>query len=301
MTDHDPRASAQGLEFLRRLENWAATDVSTTTAAARDVLLAHLRAEQAANGDNGLVHQLAARALDVATSDLQGGVSPADLRLHLAQSCVAERTDLEAARAAVARTATALVPQSGAWIGTLGGSSTVALALLELQRRGRGPRALVAEGRPLLLGRELATTLTSAGVPTWLVVDGALPMLLSQATDLWLGAAAVTDRGAIVPVGGYAAALAAREHSVPVHVLAPRRRFLPATTAALRIEETTPDEVWPDATASGVRARSVRVEMLPLELVRGVVVEDGVLGASEAATVARERALPDPLADAPSR
>ena len=149
MTDHDPRASAQGLEFLRRLENWAATDVSTTTAAARDVLLAHLRAEQAANGDNGLVHQLAARALDVATSDLQGGVSPADLRLHLAQSCVAERTDLEAARAAVARTATALVPQSGAWIGTLGGSSTVALALLELQRRGYEPYATWRNGHPV--------------------------------------------------------------------------------------------------------------------------------------------------------
>lgn len=300
MTEHPIGASAEALGFLARLERWTATDVATDLDAARAALLAFLRGEQAVHAANGLVHQLAARALDVAGAAADPAAGVAGLRARLAQSCVAERADLEGARAAVARTATALVTQRGAWIATLGGGSTVALALRELHGLDRGPRALVAEGRPLLGGRAVAEELGRAGVPTWVVVDGALPMLLSQAAGLWLGADAVTDRGAIVAAGGYAAALAAREHSVPVHVLATRRRFLPAVTGALRIEEMPPAEVW-DAPPPGVRPRNVRADLLPLELVHGVVVEDGVLGPTESATVARERPLPEPLAGPPAR
>ena len=293
-------ASAAALGMLDRLERWAAVDTSPGAKAARDALLALLRGEQAARPESGLVHQLAVRALDVAEAAVAQGEAAAGLRARLAQSCAAERDDLEAARAAVARTAGALGPPRGAWIATVSSSATVRDALLGLHRRGLGPRALVAEGRPRLAGRALAGELGVAGLPVWLVVDGALPMLLAQAAGLWLGADAVTDRGAVVPVGGYAAALAAREHSVPVHVLAARRKFLPAATAALRIEELPPGEVW-DAPAPGVRPRNVAAEMLPLELVRGVVVEDGALGPTEAATLARERALPDALAAAPER
>lgn len=300
MSEQAAGASAEALGFLARLERWAAADVTTATAAAEAALLAWLRDEQADHAANGLVHQLAARALDVAAAAREQGAAPAELRTRLAQSCLAERADLEAARAAVARTAAALVGQRGAWIATLGAGSTVALALLELQRLDRGPRALVGEGRPRLGGRALAAELGRAGVPTWLVVDAALPMLLSQASDLWLGADAVTDRGAVVAVGGFAMALAAREHSVPVHVLASRRRFLPAATGALRIAEMPPEEVW-DAPPAGVRPRNVHADLLPLELVRGVVVEDGVLGPTESATVARERPLPEPLAGPPAR
>lgn len=297
---HEPGASAEALSFLDHLERWAAIDTSADAATLHTALLAHLRGAQAAHAANGLVHQLAARALDVADAGLHRTGPPAALRVQLAQSCAAERADLEGARAAVARTASALLPERGAWVATLSGSTTVRAAVLELHGRDRGPRVLVGEGRPLLHGRALASALGLAGVPAWLVVDAALPMLLSQAAALWLGADAVTERGAIVAVGGFAVALAAREHSVPVHVLAPRRKFLPGTTAALQIAERPASEVW-DAPTAGVRPRNVHAELVPLELLRGVVVEDGVLGPTEAATVARERELPGPLAEAPGR
>jgi translation initiation factor 2B subunit (eIF-2B alpha/beta/delta family) len=293
-------ASGAALGFLARLERWTAVDTSVDAVALQAALLSHLRAEQAAHAANGLVHQLAARALDVADAGLHRGEPAPGMRAQLAQSCAAERADLEGARAAVAHTASRLLTQRGAWIATLSGSTTVRAALLELHGRDRGPRALVGEGRPLLHGRALASALGLAGVPTWLVVDAALPMLLSQAAALWLGADAVTDRGAVVAVGGFAVALAARESSVPVYVLAPRRKFLPGTTAALQIAERPPAEVW-DAPTAGVRPRNVHAEMLPLELLRGVVVEDGVLGPTETATVARERPLPAPLTVAPER
>jgi translation initiation factor 2B subunit (eIF-2B alpha/beta/delta family) len=111
---------------------------------------------------------------------------------------------------------------------------------------------------------------------------------------LWIGADAVTERGVINKVGSFAAALAAREHSVPVYALAGRRKFIPAATRALQILEMDPAEVW-DRPPEGVRPRNVYFELVPIELLRGVVVEDGVLGPTETATLARERALPDAL------
>ena len=81
---------------------------------------------------------------------------------------------------------------------------------------------------------------------------------------------------------------------MPVYVLSVRREFIPAATEALRITELPPEQVWDDP-APGVRPRNVCVELVPFELIRGVVVEDGVLGVTEAAQLARERELPEAL------
>ena len=54
------------------------------------------------------------------------------------------------------------------------------------------------------------------------------------------------------------------------------------------------DEVWESPPAL-VEPRNVYFELVPMPLLRGVVVEDGVLPPGEAAAVARERALPGEL------
>jgi translation initiation factor 2B subunit (eIF-2B alpha/beta/delta family) len=157
------------------------------------------------------------------------------------------------------------------------------------------PRVLVSESRPHLEGREFAAEVAGAGIPTWIVADAALPLLVSGARMVWIGADAITDRGVVNKVGSFAVALAAREQSVPIYVIATRRKFLPATTRALKILEMSPDEIWPDA-PPGVRPRNVYFELVPFELIRGIVVEDAVLGGSEARMVALDRALPEELA-----
>lgn len=280
--------------FLDRLEHFAATDVSSSLAALRQALLAWLRDEQASQPSMALVHQLAARALDVADTAVAGNATPPDLRQRLAASCDAERDDLAAAVRDIAKTATALVPERQAWIATLSHSRIVVDALRSLQAAGREPRAIVGEGRPRFEGRRAAAELAAAGIPVWLVADAALPLLLSQTHQVWIGADAVTDRGVVNKIGSFAAALAAREHSRPVYALAGRRKFLPASSGALRIVEMPPEEIW-EAPAEGVQARNVYFELVPLELLRGVVVEDAVLGPTESAQLARERELPAPL------
>uniref|UniRef100_A0A832MIP9 Translation initiation factor eIF-2B n=1 Tax=Eiseniibacteriota bacterium TaxID=2212470 RepID=A0A832MIP9_UNCEI len=295
--DHASGSSDVAIAFLDHLARWAASDRSPDAAAFRDALFAELRAAQAAQPTMALVHQFAARALDVVMTGVVRGDRPADLRAHLAASCAAERDDLASGLEGVARTACALLERRGAWIATLSASGAVRGAILEAKRRGLEPRALIAEGRPNLEGRALAASLAARGVPVWLVTDAALPLLLSQAAAVWIGADAVTDAGVVNKIGSYAAALAAREHSVPVFALAGRRKFLPAATPALRIVEMPPAEVW-EAPAPGVQPRNVYFELVPMALLRGVVVEDAVLGPGEAATLARERALPEELARA---
>src|SRR6266571_1281186 len=178
-------SSDVGLAFLAELERFAATDRSSSPAALRGALLQYLRAVQALQPTLALVHQLAARALVVADAGLARGDSVAELRAQLARSCAAERADLEAGLQAVAATAVELLGQRGAWVATLSVSGAVRAALVEAARAGRAPRVLVGEGRPRLEGRLMAEALARAGIETWLVVDAALPLLVSQARAVW--------------------------------------------------------------------------------------------------------------------
>jgi translation initiation factor 2B subunit (eIF-2B alpha/beta/delta family) len=281
--------------FLESLLRFIAADPSHGPADLRAALLPWLRAAQTSQPTMALVHQLAARALEVADAGVARGDRVADLRRAIEESCAAELADLAVVRRAVVHQALQLLAARGAWIATLSSSSLVRDALLAAREAGLDPRALVAESRPLCEGRTLANALAIREVPVWLVVDAALPLVLSQAQMLWIGADAVTELGVLNKVGSFAAALAAREHSVPVYALASRRKFLPASTRALRIDEMPPAEVWNDPPA-GVRPRNVYFELVPIELLRGIVVEDAVLPPGEAAQLARERALPRELA-----
>ena len=283
--------------FLDALERWAAMDRSASAAALRAALLPWLRAAQAAQPSMALVHQLSARALAVADTGVARGDGAADLRAHLAASCAAERRDLAQAVVDAARVAAQLVPAAEPWIATLSQSEGVLVALQALAALGRKPRVIVGEGRPRLEGRDTARALAEAGIETWLVADAALPLLLSQTNALWLGADAVTEQGILNKIGSYTAALAAREHGVPAWAIAVRRKLLPASTGALGIAEMPAAELWGEA-PRGVRPRNVYFEMVPTALLRGVVVEDGVLGPTEVAVAARDRELPAEL-DAP--
>ena len=294
-TDRASGAGDVALGFLTALERWCAVDTSTTPIAFRTALLAWLREAIAAQPSMALVHQLAGRALLVADTGIIRSESVAGLRAEIVRTCAAERDDLIAARKAIVRQAATMVSERGGWIATLSASGLVRDSILAAHAAGRKPRVLVAESRPRFEGRGLAASLGAAGVPVWLVVDAALPLLLSQAHVVWLGADAVTDHGAMNKIGSFAAALAAREHSVPVYALAERRKFIAASTRALKIAEMPPDEVW-DAPAPGVEPRNIYFELVPMPLLRGVIVDDTVLPPGEAAGLARERPLPSELA-----
>jgi translation initiation factor 2B subunit (eIF-2B alpha/beta/delta family) len=281
--------------FLEGLRRWIGADPSPGPVELRLALLGWLRDAQRAQPTMALIHQLAARALEVADTAVTRGDRVADLRRALEESCAAELADLAMIRRAVVQQAMKLLSGRGAWIATLSSSALVRDALLAAHEAGHEPRVLIAESRPLNEGRALASALAARGIETWLVVDAALPLVLSQAQQLWIGADAITELGVLNKIGSFAAALAAREHSVPAYALASRRKFLPAATAALRIDEMPPAEVWENP-PDRVKPRNVYFELAPIQLFRGLVVEDAVLPPGEASQLARERPLPRELA-----
>lgn len=297
----EDRTSGSGgvaARFLSDLQHFVANDRSHSTAELRSALFTWVREAQRQAPSFALVHQFAARALSVANAGSARGDSPADLRAHLAQSCHVEAVDLAAATEGVAKTAAATITTNEPWIATLSNSTAVLEALRVVHRQGRKPRVLLAESRPRLEGRDMAKALADDGIPVWIVADAALPMLMQQAAALWLGADAVTELGALNKMGSFVAALAAREHSVTVHVLAHRRKFLPAATRSLAIAEMPAAEIWENP-PQGVRPRNIYFEMVPMKLIRGICTEDGVIGPSEAVLVAQDRALPEELAASP--
>lgn len=295
--DHTSGSGGVARAFLTSVERWVETDRSPDAASAHAALFALLREAQAAQPSMALVHQLAARAFRVSETSVARGDRAADLRRFVGDSCEVERRDLAAAVRDAAALATRLVAAKQPWIATLSASEGVLAALHALAEAGRPPRVIVAESRPRFEGRETARALAAAGIEVWVVADAALPMLLSQAQALWIGADAVTEHGVLNKIGSYTAALAAREHGVPVWAIAVRKKLLPATTGALGIAEMPPAEIW-DAPPAGVRPRNVYFEMVPNPLLRGVVVEDAVLGSTEVGVAARDRELPSELAAA---
>jgi len=169
---------------------------------------------------------------------------------------------------------------------TLSASGTVESALARAAGAGHRFEVVVAEGRPLLEGRDLAASLAAAGIPVTVVVDAALPAAVSAGDVVMVGADRVGWDGFINKVGTRAVVAAAAAARLPVYVLAPSTRFVPERVEGARESERPAAEVW-EAPPPGVRVVNRTFEPVPFAGVSGIVVEDGVLRPAAAV----ERAL----------
>jgi len=213
--------------------------------------------------------------------------------------------DLAYSSQATARQVLAVIPAS-ARILTLSSSSTV-LAALQLAIEQRTIQVTCLEGRPRLEGRRMARALANGGIPVRLAVDAAVGVLVAQSDLVLVGADSVGDRGIVNKIGTCAAALVARFAGVPVYVLADKTKFLPPGFPQITDRQAPPGEVWrrpahrgPHANGrlpgerTGVDIWNGYFEAVPLDLITGIVSEDGVL--EPGAVVAQRAALPVPPA-----
>ena len=203
------------------------------------------------------------------------------------------QSDFEAASEAIVRGSAALVPDSP-WIATTSRSTLVERSLLEAGAKNSGLRVLLSESRPMNEGRGLAEALADAGVPSWLAVDAALPLLLPQAAAVWIGVDAVRETTFVTKAGTYALLLVARELNVPAYAFAQRAKFLPDRCTRLTLPRRPPEEVWAEAPAQ-VSVVNLPFEEVPLALVRGVLTENGFLGAREVEDAAGSTPVADEL------
>jgi len=169
-----------------------------------------------------------------------------------------------------------------------GGQYGTGLAgVIAAHHAGRLVHVHVAETRPELLGSRLAAwELDGAGVSYDVVTDtGAAALVARSEVDVVvLGAEAVAANGdALVVTGGYALAVVADRHRVPVLVAAPTSLFDPATPdgAAFPLEMRRAEAVTSvrgvRVTVEGALGVDPSFEVVPASLMSALVTDSGVL------------------------
>lgn len=207
-----------------------------------------------------------------------------------ARACQEFLSAVEQAAVAVAQHGAALL-SDGDTVLTHSFSSVVRGALLEAVRRGRRFRVIATESRPMREGVRLARELADAGIPVQLVVDAAAPGLAPEVTRVMVGADAVTLTGVVNKVGTAPLALAAREHHVPIHVLASSDKFLPAGYRLPPEPPHDPREILEEETPR-VTVRNLYFEIVPLDWFTAVVSEEGSLPPGEVRARLQRAAYP---------
>ncbi|KAJ3762694.1 hypothetical protein FB446DRAFT_646428 [Lentinula raphanica] len=110
---------------------------------------------------------------------------------------------------------------------TLGTSKTVD-SFLKAAAHYRNYTVIVAETAPSYGGREMAKSLSSAGISTFLVPDSSIYALMSRVNKVILGAHAILANGGMFATSGsLLAATAARSYSTPVVVCAGQFKLTP--------------------------------------------------------------------------
>ncbi|KAI0685670.1 eukaryotic translation initiation factor 2B beta subunit [Cytidiella melzeri] len=110
---------------------------------------------------------------------------------------------------------------------TIGHSKTVE-AFLKSAAHYRSYTVIVAETSPSYSGHEMARSLSSAGISTFLVPDSSIYAIMSRVNKVILGAHAILANGGMFAItGSLLATSAARVHSVPVVVCAGQFKLTP--------------------------------------------------------------------------
>jgi translation initiation factor eIF-2B subunit delta len=200
-----------------------------------------------------------------------------DARSRVLEAAAAFKDELESSVGEVARAARPFLPPGGRIL-TLSSSSTVRKTLL-LHGEELKLRACCLEGRPLCEGKHVARELARAGIPVTYAVDAAAGSLLLLSDLVLLGADSVGDDGIVNKIGSLALAALASEFGVPLYVLVDRTKLLPPGFPQDVRDRRPEEEVWKPP--HGVKVWNRYFECIPLNVVHGLVTEEGVLSSED--------------------
>jgi methylthioribose-1-phosphate isomerase len=166
------------------------------------------------------------------------------------------------------------------------GIGTALAPIFVAHQSGKSVRVYVDETRPLLQGARLtAWELARAGVPFVLITDNMAAHFMRRApvNAIFVGADRIAANGDVAnKIGTYGLAVLAREHQIPLYVVAPRSTIdlsLPDGDA-IPIEERAEDEVTTFASLrvapEGVHAANPAFDVTPARYVAAIVTELGI-------------------------
>lgn len=184
--------------------------------------------------------------------------------------------------------------EDGDTIMTYCNSAAVTAILKASFEHGKRMHVFVCETRPRFQGRITAKTLGSIGIPTSLIVDGAIRFFMTKVDKAIVGADAVAANGAVAnKIGTSMVALAAHESRALFFVAAETYKFSPETMLGqlVRIEERNSSEVISSRRLKGMpntKVRNPAFDVTPPEYVDLIVTEKGIIPPQAAIMVIQE-------------
>ena len=163
-------------------------------------------------------------------------------------------------------------------------SSTVVAALKRAFTKHRNIEVITTRSGPGRTGERIAQELGLYGIPVTFIDDAAMGLYISTVNKVMVGADRVCADGKVVNgIGTYQLALAAKRAGIPFYVLCETLKF----DSRLRgdqvdLEEKEPSEVIePGRLPLEVRIKNPYFDITPVELVTGIVTENGLLTPEE--------------------
>jgi translation initiation factor eIF-2B subunit delta len=159
-------------------------------------------------------------------------------------------------------------------------SSTVLAALKEISEIRKGIEVIVTKSGPGRHGERAAAALSESGIPVIYIDDTAAGLFISGADKVMVGADRICADGKVINgAGTYQLALACKDNNVPFYVLCESLKFdLSAKSDEINLEDGGAEGLLePGVLPSNVKISNPAFDITPLELVTGVVTENGIL------------------------
>ena len=158
-------------------------------------------------------------------------------------------------------------------------STNVVSALIYAKKRGKNFEVYLTETRPLFQGRKTAKELRKAGIKVTLFIDSAVSVALSKNQDakkadiIFLGADALTSKGAINKIGSATIACIAKQKKTPLYIVADSWKF---TRKKIKIEQRALNEIW-DKAPKNIKIKNPCFEFVDKKHLTGIITEFGVM------------------------
>jgi len=163
-------------------------------------------------------------------------------------------------------------------------SSTVVEVLKEAFNKRKNIEVITTRSGPGRTGERIAQQLGHYEIPVTFIDDAAMGFHISTVSKVMVGADRVCADGKVVNgIGTYQLALAAGRAGIPFYVLCEILKFDPRLRGdEVDLEEKEPSEVVePGILPPEVRVKNPYFDITPLELVTGIVTENGLLTPEE--------------------
>ncbi|MEM4527584.1 MAG: ribose 1,5-bisphosphate isomerase [Desulfurococcaceae archaeon] len=173
-------------------------------------------------------------------------------------------------------------------------STAAVKTIIEAYKLGKVVKAYSTETRPFYQGRITSTQLLENNVPVIQIPDSAIRYVMHEVDHVVIGADTVTAIGEVVnKIGTSQVAAVAKEHGVPVQVIAESYKFSPMTLMGdpVVIEFRDPREIVPEEWLNkhpGIEVLNPSFDITPPRYIDAIVTENGVIPPYAAILVLKE-------------